>query len=204
MLITKYPTVPHNAFHPFFTDCLQRMIYGQNITPAQCRAFKVTAGNDICNFVDESAGSMKRGDVLVTPCPRKDELDNNEVDKEDVDDTDTATNTSADELASHLTLTHAPHITIEVGFSVLRVSPPWYETGCKTASVRSVVITVNLAETPHINLQPPVHEKHQIRVKQSSALGPAAVPYPTDRIRSLVPSPGLSSSASGSGDLPAT
>lgn len=150
----------HDCFHPYFVNCIEASDECNGITADQSRAFKVTVGNDVSNFVGRFSGSLKRGDLLVTPCATLNlthalDSDSSEDDDDDEMDFD---DPHADVPRTDPSIPNDgfPTIAVEVGFSenytgLLRDMSLWLHGAA--GRVR-VVIIVNLIETPTVNLQP--------------------------------------------------
>lgn len=161
----KCMTAPtHDCFHPYFVHCIEASGELNGITADQSRAFKVTVGNDVSNFIGRFSGSLKRGDILVTPSASLTlthalDSDSSDDDHDDDDDEDM----SVDHPQAYQPRTDPsipndgfPTIAVEVGFSesysaLLRDMSLWLHGAA--GRVR-VVIIVNLVETPPVNLQP--------------------------------------------------
>lgn len=149
----------HDCFHPYFVDCIDAAVDAAGITPAQARAFKITADNDVRNFTGIPTGSLKRGDLLVTPRPvimLRHNIDDDSSDDDDDDDHDMDDDNQQPPIDTTIPNDGFPTIAVEVGFSenytsLLRDMRLWLEGAA--GRVR-VVILVNLIESPPVNLQP--------------------------------------------------
>lgn len=154
----------HDCFHPYFVHCIEANGESNGITADQSRAFKVTVGNDVSNFIGRFSGTLKRADLLVTPSATltlNHALDSDSSD--DGDDEDDDDNMGVDDPHAALPRTDQsipndgfPTIAVEVGFSesytgLFRDMSLWLHG---TAGRVRVVIVVNLIETPPVNLQP--------------------------------------------------
>lgn len=148
----------HDCFHPYFVDCIDAAVDAAGITPAQARAFKITADNDVRNFTGIFTGSLKRGDLLVTPRPvimLRHDIDDDSSDDDDDQDMDNDNRQPAP-IDTAIPNDGFPTIAVEVGFSenntsLLRDMRLWLEG---TAGRVRVVILVNLIESPPVNLRP--------------------------------------------------